>query len=434
MQALSHGEAVGLFLGVGTLTGVACLCGGAARRLRLPAVVGEVLAGILLGPGVLGALYPAAGELLFPRAGPGAFAFDAIVLLCLALYLLLAGMEVRPERLRGRVRAVFLVAVPAFAVPFAAGYAAGVLAPGFFGGEGSPHFGLLLGTLLSISALPVISRTLSDLGILGRPLGALITTAALLNDIAGWIAFSLILPVMPGAGGYWGAIFSPLAAVGGVLAAGRGLCFLLARRSAAGRPASGEIRLASVLALGCLSAALLQAAGSHAALGAFLAGAAVAHDRELAGEVRASLQGFVAVVAAPLFLGRIGLLADFTSGFAWKIASALFVLACAGKIGGCLAGAFAARTAPRKAWAIAFGMNARGAMEIILALLAYQNGWIGPSLFSATVLIALVTSLLAGPAIQFVLARPAAAAKRAGADRRAIAGGKNIAAAELPLL
>jgi mannitol/fructose-specific phosphotransferase system IIA component (Ntr-type) len=165
----------------------------------------------------------------------------------------------------------------------------------------------------------------------------------------------------------------------------------------------GTLNFALVLAL--LAAALTEHIGVHAVFGAFLVGVAIGNSSHLREQTRMVLHQFVSFILAPLFFGSIGLTVDFVRHFDIGLVLTVLVVACIGKVGGCSLGARWSGVPSRQAWALGFGMNARGAMEIILGLLALQFGIINERLFVALVIMALVTSMLSGPMMQWCLGR-----------------------------
>jgi Kef-type K+ transport system membrane component KefB/mannitol/fructose-specific phosphotransferase system IIA component (Ntr-type) len=409
---LHTGELALLLLALGLLLAVARACGELADRLGQPAVLGELLAGVLLGPTLLGAITPEGAAALFPPEGPRSAALSVLTQVAIVLFLTVAGMDVDLPRLLSRWRIASTVSLAGIAVPFALGMAAGTLAPAAFGyesGGASPAvFALFLGTALAISALPVIARTLVDLNLHRTDLGMLVVGAAVVNDLAGWILFGLAVGSFRGAGGADGSIagilvrvlgFAALVLSLGRLAARHGLAWL-ARWT---RPPAGPVPF--VVAFGFLAAGLTEWLGVGAMLGAFLAGVAMGGALQSGPRTLVALERLVSTVFAPLFFASIGLRTNFVHNFDGPLVLALIAIACVGKVLGCAGAARWSGMPRREAWAVGFGMNARGAMEIALALLALQYGLIGERLFVALVVMALVTSAIAGPVMRRLLAR-----------------------------
>jgi len=409
MTRLSSHDIVVLFLAMGALLAAARALGEVARRISQPVVLGELLAGILLGPTVLGAIAPGWQRLLFPQEGPNLLAFEALTTISVVLFLLVAGMEVDLSSIWRQGRIALLVSIAGIVFPFALGFGAGWLAPAAFGQTGgtSRHiFALFLATALSISALPVIAKTLMDLNLYRSDLGMVIIAAAVFNDLAGWIIFAIILGLIGAESGHdWGinaTIALTLAYAGGMLTIGRfwihrSLPWIQAHTSWPG----GVLALA--LSLAAFGAAFTQWIGVHAIFGAFIVGVAIGDSSHLREQTRATIGQFVSFVFAPLFFSSIGLKVNFLTSFDLRLTLLVILIACLGKILGCGLAARLGGLLRREAWAVGFGMNARGAMEIILGLLALQHGLIDDRMFVALVLMALVTSLIAGPMVCTIL-------------------------------
>jgi Kef-type K+ transport system membrane component KefB len=368
------------------------------------------VAGILLGPAVLGHLAPAAETFLFPRQGHNALALDALTNVAVVLFLLVAGMEVDLSRVWKQGRTALTVSATGMAFPFAVGFASGWLAPEALGREPGADptiFALFLATALAISALPVIAKTLMDLNIYRSDIGITIVSAAMVDDLAGWIIFGVILGMMGSAGGAHGG--GPAVTIGLtlgfaalVLTLGRWLVNRAIPWLQAYVSWPGGV-LGFALSLAFLGAAFTDWIGIHAVFGSYLIGIAVGDSPHLREETRATIDRFISFIFAPLFFVSLGLRVDIAANFDLEIVAAVLVVACVGKLAGCVLGARAVGVAWHEAWGIGFGLNARGAMEIILGLLALEAGVIGERLFVALVVMALFTSIISGPAMQRVL-------------------------------
>jgi Kef-type K+ transport system membrane component KefB/mannitol/fructose-specific phosphotransferase system IIA component len=408
MDTLTHSEITAMFLALGLLLASARLLGEMARRFNLPSVLGEILAGILWGPTVFGAIAPAGRAFLFPRHGGGALAFDGLTTLAIALFLLVAGMEVDLSTVWRQGKTALNVGIAGIVVPFAIGFVTAWYLPGLLGREIGANpliFALFMATALSISALPVIAKTLMDLNLYRSDLGMLIVAAAVLNDLVGWIVFAVILGMLgtaPTALSIGQTIWLTLGFALAMLtvvrwALNRTLPWIQAHTSWPG----GVLGFALSLAL--IAAAFTEWIGIHAIFGAFLAGVALGDSKHLRERTRATIEQFVSFIFAPLFFASIGLKVDFIANFDLLLVVTVLVIATVGKVLGCgLAGRLSG-LARREAWALGFGMNARGAMEIILGLLALKYGVIGERLFVALVVMALATSLMSGPLLQHLL-------------------------------
>lgn len=396
-------------LAIGLLLLAGRLLGELAVRLRQPPVLGEIIAGILLGPTILGRVAPDAFITLFPADGPSAHARGGLATFAVVMFMFVAGMEVDLSTIWRRGRAAVAVSLAGMIVPFTLGLGAALLIPEALGrepGTSSTVFSLFFATALAISALPVIARTLMDLNLFRSDVGMVVIAAAVFNDLVGWIVFALILGLVGGEGhSIWMTVGWVLGYAALMLTLGRyllhkSLPFIQAHLSWP----SGVLSFALILAL--FGAAITEWIGVHALFGAFLVGVALGDSTHLRERTRTSIDQFVTGGLAPLFFTTIGLSVDFVANFDPLLTLLVLVIACAGKILGCAWGARRAGMVRREAWAVGFGMNARGAMEIILGLIALRAGIIGEHLFVALVIMALVTSMMSGPLMEWVLRRP----------------------------
>jgi len=409
MEALSHHDLTVFFTSVALLLMSARICGELAQRAGQPAVLGELLAGILLGPTGLGSVLPELTRSLFPTEGPVAVALDGVTTLAIVLFLLVAGMEVDLSVIWRQGRTALSVGVAGIVLPFVLGLAAGMGAPVAFGMSPESDritFAVFLAAALSISALPVIAKTLLDLNLYRSELGMIVIAAAVLNDLFGWIVFATVLGMMgPGdapamdVGTTIGLTlgFTLLVLTLGRWAIHRSLPWIQAHSTWPG----GVIGLALTLAL--FGAAFTQWIGIHGIFGAFLVGVAVGDSAHLRERTRTIISQFISFIFAPLFFASIGVTVDFAEHFDLALSAAVLALACTGKVIGCALGARWSGMPRREAWAVGFGMNARGAMEIILGLLALRYGLINERMFVALVVMAIGTSMISGPTMRKLL-------------------------------
>jgi len=422
-------------LSIAALVGLARILGEVSRRFGQPTVMGEIVAGVLLGPTLLGAVAPELYHALFPSfvGGPEAAAaaieagqqpaphpvrhgLDLLTTLSVCLLLLVAGLEVDLASALRQGKATLMVSMMGVLLPFAVGSGLGLLAPGLLGKVGEADllpFALFMGITMSITALPVIARILMDLNMLKTDLGMLIMGSALINDLLGWIGFALVLAMIavhPEASG-----FGPGLGVGGTIgltlgfvavmltlgrwAAHRAMPFIQANTLWPGGP------LTFVLMGALLGAAFTEWIGIHAIFGAFIVGIALGDSRHLRQRTRNAIERFVGNLFAPLFFAGVGLRVNFIEAFEPLLVVVVVALAIAAKVIGCFIGARIGGVPVREAWATGFGMCALGAMAIILGQLALEAGLINEQLFVAIVVMSLVTSLLPGPAIQRLLQR-----------------------------
>ncbi len=407
MESLSAHQVLVMLLSFGLLLGVARILGEIAQRLHQPAVLGELLAGVLLGPTVLGWFSPTTNAFLFPLHGPNALALSAITTLAVVLFLLVAGMEVDLSILWKQGRVAPKVSMMGILVPFVAGFGAAWWQPDLLGREGMADpflFALFFATALSISALPVIAKTLMDLGLYRSDLGMVVVGAAIVNDLIGWIIFAFILGLMGGqaSASIPNMILLTLGFALFVLSLGRWLIHrAMPFVQAYTRWPGGELSFALILAL--LGAAFTEWIGIHAIFGSFLVGVAIGDSSHLRERTRVIIDQFVSFIFAPVFFAAIGLQVNFLTHFDPVLTAAVLAIATLCKLLGGYLGARWGGMPVRDSWAVGFAMNARGAMEIILGLLALQAGLIGQRLFVALVIMAIVTSIMSGPVMRVII-------------------------------
>ncbi len=407
MDTLTHNEITALLLALGLLLAGARLLGEMARRFNLPAVLGEILAGILLGPTVFGALAPAWQAFLFPRHGGGALALDGLTTLAIVLFLLVAGMEIDLSTVWRQGKVALWVALAGMLLPFSLGFAVAWWLPSLVGYQpGVNHlaFALFMATALSISALPIIAKILMDLNIYRSDLGVTVIAAAVFNDLLGWLVFAVVLGMlgtgqgMPFAHVLWLTVCFTIAMLTVVpWCIHRILPWIQAHTSWPG----GVLGFALSFCL--LAAAFTEWIGIHAIFGSFLAGVAIGDSKHLREKTRATIDQFISFIFAPLFFASIGLKVNFAEHFDLLLTLIVLGLALTGKVTGSALGGRFGGLSWRDSLGVGFGMSAQGTMGIILGVLALQFGLIHQPVFVSLVVMALVTSLVSGPMLQLIL-------------------------------
>lgn len=418
-----HQEVLCFLLGLAALLGVARGLGEVCRGWGFPAVVGEIVAGVVLGKTVLGRFAPAAFTWLFPENAARTM-LSGYTTVSVMLLLVVAGLEIDLTVVRKSGPAVLVISAIGVVFPFVLGYGLGFLLPDADLADPSRRglHAAFLGIALSISALPVIAKTLLDLGLMKTDLGIVILSAAVCDDLLGWTGFSVISQQFASKGGEQTrvgiAVLLTAAFVVGALVVVRPVAdWLLARlQNDKDEAASGRV-LSMIMVLALIGASITQAMGMHPVFGGFVMGIAVGDSSRLREHTRQILHDFVTYVFTPVFFATMALRYDFVAAFDLRLVLLVVAIACVAKIAGCAAGARLGGIAWRESLAIGFGMNCRGAMEILLAVLALEAGIISESLFVALVVMATFTSLLSGPALVRILrpsASPVTALLRAG--------------------
>jgi Kef-type K+ transport system membrane component KefB len=394
-----------LMLAVAVVILAARLVGAAVGRLGQPAVMGEVLAGILLGPTLLGAIAPDVSAFVFPdwvvpylRAGAD---------IGLAFYMFLVGLELDPAVLRGRTEQAALISHASIALPMALGVAVALPIFELVGPDTSfLPFALFMGVAMSITAFPVLARILLERRMLKRPVGAIAMGAAAIDDVTAWALLALASAV---AGS--GSALTVVRVVA-LAAAFTALMLLVVRRllarvsdayDEAGHVPAGWIATIFVGVL--LASFVAQRIGIAAIFGAFVMGLAMPRRADLTHDVIRRFEDFVVTVLLPLFFVvtglrvRVGLL---DRAELWLLALVLLAVAIAGKWLGAMGAARFTGFSPRESAAIGALMNTRGLTELIVLSIGLELGVITPALFTMLVLMALVTTFMAGPALRLI--------------------------------
>jgi Kef-type K+ transport system membrane component KefB len=414
MAKLTHSDLITLLLAISTMLILSRILAEFGKRWKLPMVMGELLVGILLGPTILGKYAPEISEYLFPlKTNPHvSIALDGIFSLSVIMLLFVAGLEVQLATVLRQGKAAISTGLGSMIIPFASGFAVAWYFPEWFdttaGTEKHFLFALFLGTALSISALPVIARILMDMNLFRTNIGMIIIASAMFNDLVGWLIFSFILSVV-GQGSSGAEIGYTILYI---LAFGAFMLFIGRRLINRALPWiqtklswPGGV-LAMSLGLCLLSAAFTESIHIHAILGAFIAGIAIGDSVHLREQAREIIHQFVTNFFAPLFFVSIGLKVNFVEHFDGLIVGIVLVLAFAGKVIGAGLGARLGGLSKRNAMAVGFGLNARGAMEIILGTLAFEAGLITQPVFVALVIMALITSIASAPLMRRFVEEP----------------------------
>jgi Kef-type K+ transport system membrane component KefB/mannitol/fructose-specific phosphotransferase system IIA component (Ntr-type) len=411
MQHLTPHDLMTMFLALAALLGAAKFAGELMQKLDQPAVLGEIMAGILLGPTVLGHFRPDIYAFLFPSTGAMPIVIDTVATLGVVFFLLTAGMEIDLRSIFRQGKSALLVSFFGVLVPFAFGFGAAWVFPHYLGAQISADpliFALFVGTALSISALPVIAKILMDLNLLRSEMGTVVMSSAMFDDLVGWILFSLILGMMKADSHSLSAVkrtivlvvlFTFLA-----LTVVRWLIDKLVPWIQAHTSWPGGI-LGFIFTLTLGSAAFAEFAGIHAVFGAFIIGISVGESTHLRKRTSEHIRSIVTNVFAPFFFASIGLRTNFVTNFNLGLTLVIVGVACVGKLIGAGYGARLGGMDRRTSWGVGLAMNARGAMEMILGLLALQAGLIRESMFVALVIMALFTSLASAPAIRLLVRR-----------------------------
>jgi Kef-type K+ transport system membrane component KefB len=410
--SLSQQDTISLIFSLGVLLIVARLVGEFFRKFKMPLVVGELVAGICLGPSLLGHYFPNISTLVLNQHSNSMIAFNGITSISVIMLLFVAGMEVDLSIIRQQGKTALKTSFLGLIIPLAIGFLVAYYFYPLFGEYFTSSsklilFSLFFGTALAVSALPIIARTLMDLGLFRSKVGMIIIVAAMFDDIVGWLLFSVILGMLKISSHSHGFIFTlGLTILYSVAMLTVGRIIINKSLPWAQKNFSWPGGFLSIsLGLAFLGAAFTEFIGIHAIFGAFIVGIAFGDSVHLTEKTREIVNQFVTNIFAPLFFVSIGFKVDFFANFDLQITLLVLVLAIATKLIGAGLGAFWGGLTKQESIAVGFGMNARGAMGIILAILALQAGLINEKLFVAIVIMAVITSIMAGPALQLLVKR-----------------------------
>ena len=415
--------------------GAARFAGWLGQAAGQPRVIGEMVAGIFLGPSLLGWLRPGWMHALFPEGKMAPLM--SLSNLGVILFMFVVGLHLDGSLLRRRAASAVAVSQASIVLPFVLGLAIAPWLHPRLAGEGVAlvPFALFLGAAMSVTAFPVLARILSERKMLGTPVGSIAIASAAVADVSAWCLLAVVVAVARGgeAGDRLFIMAVPACAyVMGMLLIVRPALRVWQRRRqrrheealASGREsarqgraaAGGEAIGASVLlALG--SALATEMLGVHALFGAFLAGAIVPREDGLAHDLAGRLEGMVATVLLPLFFASTGLRTQIglLHGSLWLAAGVIVAAAMVGKIGGAAGAARFTGMPWRESLAVGVLMNTRGLMELVILTVGLEIGVLSPPLFAMMVLMALATTIMTAPLLALLTPRPAANGRAAPA-------------------
>jgi Kef-type K+ transport system membrane component KefB/nucleotide-binding universal stress UspA family protein len=431
MAALIHGP-LSLFIVQAILVVAASrLIGLATRRIRQPMVIAEIVAGIALGPSLLGWLAPEIEHTIFPASSMALLGMLSQV--GLILFMFLVGLEFDVALLRGRGHTAIAISHTSIVVPFVLGlwlaqHLHTALAP-----PGVPllSFALFMGAAMSITAFPVLARILVETRLLRTKVGAIAITCAAVDDVTAWCMLAFVVSMVR-ASSLGDGIRTTLFAVAYIvlmLRVIRPLVERLAARSA-NREGLSQNLVAATLVMLLLSSWATEAIGIHALFGAFIFGAVVPKQNAFAQLLADKLEDLVVVLLLPLFFAYSGLRTEIgllDSAHLWTICAVVTAAAVAGKFGGSAVAARLTGMSWREATVLGVLMNTRGLMELIVLNIGLDLGVISPALFTMMVIMALVTTFMTSPILDRIY--PASLAEADESDAimpAAAAGGFNV--------
>ncbi|MBJ7309596.1 cation:proton antiporter [Rugamonas sp. CCM 8940] len=397
-----------MLIQIGLVLASARLVGALFRRLGQPQVVGEMIAGLMLGPSVLGAMMPEVSAALFPPSSLAAL--GSISQIGLLVYMFLVGLEFDAGLLRRDSGAALIVSHSSIGMPLCLGVALAYwLFPRFApAGVSFAGFALFMGAAMSVTAFPVLARILAESGLARSRVGVLTLACAAVDDVTAWTILALAVIVVRGSGEL-GAIWPMLAGALVYLTFMFGAVRPLLRRLGdfcARRGRLGDDWLALALLLALASAAATEWLGLHALFGAFIAGVLMPRGHALSEALHARLEGFTIVLLLPLFFALAGLKTSIGLIAGWELTLTcvlVVAVAMAGKLGGATLSARVSGLGWRDAGAVGVLMNTRGLMELVILNVGLEIGAISPTLFTMMVIMALATTLMTSPLLRRLL-------------------------------
>ena len=412
LAGISHADLLKLVLSVAILLGTARLLGELSNRIGIPAVVGEIFAGVLLGPSLLSRAFPAFGRLILPETSSQAQLLDVVGLFGIMFLLVVIGMETDLALIRTRLRTAVGVGLGGLIVPFASGLVVGALIPEDLLADPAQRqvFSLFLAVALALSAIPVLAKILADLGLMRREFGQTALAAGMIDDILGWTLLGIVTSLASAGRIDVVSVATTLGAVVAFLAA----TVIVGRRLTRwglsivqDRMRSQDRILTLIIVLAFAWGAFTQALHLEPILGAFAIGILFGQTRRLPLEVSRQLESVTYGVLAPIFLATAGLRLDVGGLLTPRLLQLTLILvavAAAGKIIGAYFGArMVAGSDRRESLAYGLALNARGVLGIIVAAIGLSMGIFSIEIYSMMVVVSVVTSLVAPIGVRIAL-------------------------------
>ncbi len=410
----AHGPSILLFVAqLAVLMLVGRLIGEAMLRVKQPAVMGQLVAGLVLGPSLLGALWPDFQHALFPAAKEQKAMLDGIAQFGILMLLLLTGMETDLKLVKQTGRASAYASLAGIVLPFACGVALGQALPDSMLPDPGKRLitSLFLGTALSIASVKIVATVIREMNFMRRTVGQVILASAIIDDTVGWmitaVIFSLALQGHVDAFSVTKSVLGTIVFMGLSLTVGRRLVFTIIRW-VNDTFVSDFAVITAILAIMCLMAITTDLIGVHTVLGAFVAGILVGESPILTRHIDEQLRGLIIAFFMPVFFGIAGLSADLTilkDPTVLLLTVGLVVIASLGKFGGAFAGGKLGGLTLREIFALGTGMNARGSTEVIIATIGLSMGALSENLFTMIVAMAIITTMAMPPTLRWALAR-----------------------------
>ena len=382
------------------------------QRIGQPSVIGELLAGIILGPSLFGWIWPEAQAAIFPKTPEQKAMIDGIAQVGILLLLLLTGMETDLKLVRKVGKAAIAISIAGILVPFACGFALGEFLPDALLPNPQQRLvaSLFMGTALSISSVKIVAVVVREMNFMRRNVGQIIVATAVIDDTIGWIIIAVIFSLAShgtlDVASVAKSVLGTLAFLAISFTIGRRLVFQLIRWANDNLVSAAAV-ITVILLLMCVMAMITHAIGVHTVLGAFVAGILVGESPILTRQIDERLRGLISSFFMPVFFGLAGLSADLSvlrDPNLLMLTGLLVVIASVGKFGGAFVGGTVGGLNNRESLALASGMNARGSTEVIIATIGLSIGVLSQNLFTMIVTMAIVTTMAMPPMLRAALA------------------------------
>ena len=413
IQPLGHHQLLLVLLELSLLLLISRGLGEVMRRINFPPVVGELLAGVLLGPSLFGLLFPNLYAEVFPQSQQQSDLLSVVSWLGVLCLLIVTGLETDLKLIIRKGKTALLISLGGIVIPFVTGFGLGWFLPETFLADPNKRlvFSLFIATAMSISAVPVIAKVLMDLNLIRRDIGQVTLAAGMTDDTIGWILLSVVSGLASSGKFDFGTVFRSVSAAILFLA----IAFTIGRtivdqilRWVDDKVGGVTASLSVLLVLSFLAAAFTQYLGLEAALGAFVVGILAGQSRRFSREAGHILEVFTAGFLAPIFFASAGLKVNLLALLEPQtLIFGLLVLAvaCVGKFTGAYLGSRAGGLSHWEGMAMGSGMNARGAMEIVVATIGLSLGVLNSQMYSIILMVAIITSLMAPPLLRWSLSK-----------------------------
>ncbi|WP_211999938.1 cation:proton antiporter [Chitinophaga sp. HK235] len=376
-----------------------------ANKVKQPSVVGEIIAGVLLGPSLLGWTMPSFSAFLFPADSMKNLQFLSQI--GLAFFMFIVGMELDISKIRNKAHDAVMISHASIIVPFFLGVSLAYYLFTSFAPAGVSFlaFALFMGIAMSITAFPVLARIVQERKLTGTPLGTLAITCAAADDVTAWCILAIVVAIVK-AGGFVSALVTIVLAilfVGAMLWLVRPWLNRTISRHIAGNRQKAAVSVVFFTLL--LSALTTEVIGIHALFGAFLAGVIMPQQTDIKQLLTDKLEDVSVLLLLPIFFVYTGLRTQIgllNESHLWTVCGLIMLVAVAGKFGGSTFTARLMGQSWRQSVAIGALMNTRGLMELVVLNIGYDLGILSPSIFAMMVLMALATTFMTGPLLDLV--------------------------------